>query len=418
MNKLGKYTILLLLLCSNAMSMQKKKTEEDPFALFKLPTHKATVHYLKKGGKEFVYLKGKDLKDYTVLTNDNGVSLDVRGYKIKGRANLSKKSTYVDNVKTSVTDSGSMVNLALKGKPGFKVYRRPSGLVLAMGPGYQEIAENDLEGLDSEISSSSSLDTELDGMLKEEGLSAPATATATANANDVDTMLDSLESETLTKEAKAQLNQPIAKTGTDTLDKDLDRILSESESDLALSEQKEVESGLERPTTLENIKLEKVNDKIQLVLQTDKVAKYQQKESKPGYNQIIIEIPNAKIVKKIKTVDTKLSEGLITSITPQMLKGPYKAVRVIVQLSKDVQPEVLQRNNLIYLGFPLEAMEGAVATTEGKAKPGETDDMEAARQFSRVNFEDYLAKPTDFYGRRMSIQVSNANVLDVLRMIQ
>ena len=35
-----------------------------------------------------------------------------------------------------------------------------------------------------------------------------------------------------------------------------------------------------------------------------------------------------------------------------------------------------------------------------------------------MSFEDYLAKPTTFYGTRMSIEVSNANILDVLRMIQ
>lgn len=47
-----------------------------------------------------------------------------------------------------------------------------------------------------------------------------------------------------------------------------------------------------------------------------------------------------------------------------------------------------------------------------------TDDIQAARQMSRANFQDYLATPTSYYGRKMSLEVANADILDVLRMIQ
>lgn len=439
MDRLVKYTILILLLCSNAMSMQKKKAEDDPFALFKLPTQKATVHYMKKGGKEYVYLKGKNLRDYTVLSNSNGVSLNVRGYKIKGKGNLSKKSTYVDNFKTAITDDGSKVDLKLKGKPGFKIYRRPSGLVLAMGPGYKEIAEDTLEGLDSEVSN---LDTELDNMLKENNVDVAGTGTnieptvpATSSSTDVPSETESAVTETKTtdtnvtetetteeskientevkEETAAAAPAPVPAT-PDSIDEDLDRIVSEADSDLATYEQKQVESGLERPVLVENIKLERVLDKLQLLIQTDKTTKVQQKESKTGYNQIVLDIPNASLAQQLSNIDTSLSDGLITSITPQQLSGPYKSVRVIIQLSKNINPDIVQRSNITYVEFPGDAMETNVA----KIKPGEIDDMEAARQFSRANFEDYLTYPTEFYGRRLSIQVSKAKVVDVLNMIK
>lgn len=443
MDRLVKYTILILLLCSNAMSMQKKKAEDDPFALFKLPTQKATVHYMKKGGKEYVYLKGKNLRDYTVLSNSNGVSLNVRGYKINGKGNLSKKSTYVDNFKTALTDEGSKVDLKLKGKPGFKIYRRPSGLVLAMGPGYKEIAEDTLEGLDSEVSS---LDTELDNMLKENNVDVAGTGTqieptvpTTTSSTDVpaeetesavaetqttdvqttDTQVTEAETTEETTVANTEVKEETAaaapvSTEPDSIDQDLDRIVSEADSDLATYEQKQVESGLGRPVLVENIKLEKVLDKLQILIQTDKVTKVQQKESKTGYNQIVLDIPNASMTQQLNNVDTSLSDGLITSITPQQLSGPYKSVRVVIQLSKNINPDIVQRSNITYVEFPGDAMEINVA----KIKPGEIDDMEAARQFSRANFEDYLTYPTEFYGRRLSIQVAKAKVVDVLNMIK
>ncbi|MEI6092899.1 MAG: secretin and TonB N-terminal domain-containing protein [bacterium] len=463
MDRLVKYTILFLLLCSNAMSMQKKVAEDDPFALFKLPTQKATVHYLKKGGKEYLYLRGKNLRDYTVLSSNKGVSVNVLGYKIKGKENLSKKSAYVENFKTVITNDGSKVDLKLKGNPGFKIYRRPSGLVLAMGPGYKEIAQDTLEGLDSEVSG---LDKELDGMLKENNVDAgkaieptvpgttttpdvatdtplpataetPATGTtevpiiesqtatttteipaadATAEAkstkpDEVDSMLDDLDAEA--KGTKATAAAP-APASTDNIDQDLDRIVSEANSDLAQTEQKQVETGLGKAVIVENIKLEKVSGKLQLLIQTDKTTKVQQKESKTGYNQIVLDIPNASMLQPLNNIDTNLSDGLITSITPQQLDGPYKSVRVVVQLSKNVKPEIVQRSNLTYVEFSNDAIANAIPAV----KPGEVDDMEAARQFSRANFEDYLTYPTEFYGRRMSIQVSKANVIDVLNMIK
>jgi type IV pilus assembly protein PilQ len=454
MNNIVKYTVLFLLVCSNAVGAQKK-SNDDPFALFKLPTQKATVHYIKKGGKEFVCLTGKDLKDYTVLQKDEGVSLDVKGHKIKARANLSNKSSYVENVKTSITDDGSMVDLKLKGNPGFKVYKRPSGLVLAMGPGYQEISEEMLQGVDTEASGSSSLDTELDSLLMENpaaGAMPPASAPQTAdaaNAKEIDSMVSSLDSETATKEAQRQIKEPIAQgaakdkidkeldrilaesqadiasgTEKDVVEQDLDKIVSEAESDLALYEQQGVEADLGKPAVIQSISIEKVGEKISLVIQANKPTKYKQRESKAGRNQIIVDIPNATLVKKLKNVDTRVSEGLIRSVTPVQLRGHYKTVRIVVKMNQNIQPEIELQNNAIYLAFApeaSEAAEGAVPCCAPSAKTAaisQTNDIEAARKFSRVNFEDYLARPTDFYGRRMSIQVSNANVLDVLRMIQ
>ncbi|MCX6112656.1 MAG: AMIN domain-containing protein, partial [Proteobacteria bacterium] len=354
MNKLGKYTVLLLLLCGNAVSMQKKDAGDDPSALFKLPTQKATVRYIKKGGKEFVYVKGKDLNDYTVITNNKGISVNVMGHNIKAKANLSKKSSYVKNINTSITDDGSKIDLKLKDKTGFKIYRRPSGLVLAMGPGYQEIAEETLQGLDSDASKPLNVDNELDNMLKDTnaeaataaGAPAAGSTAAPAGGENLDAMINNLETESIAAEATPAKKPAAEIVSTAVLpsdiDKDLDRIVSEADSDLALYEQKQVESNLNRPAVIENIKIDKGEDGIQLVIQTDKSVKYQQKKSKPGYNQIILEIQNSTIIKQINNIDTSPSGGLITSVTPQQMNGPYKSVRVIVQLSQDIKPEISQ----------------------------------------------------------------------------
>ena len=126
--------------CGTGKNTPMAKNSEDPFSILKAPVDKAHVHYVKKGGKDYVYLKGSNLKDYTVVTKDNGLALNVRGYNIKGKAVLATKSNYLTDITTAATADGSRVDLDLKKKQGFRVYRRPSGLVLAMGPGYQEIA--------------------------------------------------------------------------------------------------------------------------------------------------------------------------------------------------------------------------------------------------------------------------------------
>ena len=404
-----------------------KTGSDDPFTLSKANVDKAHVHYVKKGGRDFIYLKGTNLKDYTVVTKESGLALNVRGYKIKGRAALSGKSNYLNDVTTAATSDGSRVDLGLKKKQGFRVYRRPSGLVLAMGPGYQEIAEDDLESLDSEVSNSAGIDEELDSLLTP---SQPKVAIPQAQPQIQEPMptqqpaVQQAQKEVSDDELDQLLNETNNDANKKTAESELDQ-MDLGDSDLAALEESSIEKDLGKPATIQGIKVNRFYDKTEIVVQADRSVKYERKPSKLGYNQIVLDIPNASLSKKFnKNLDLSAIDGVVTAITPYELKGPYKAVRVVVQLNNEIEPEIAQKNNMISLSFPL-AEEINIADTSAQAvapiaasKPGEVNDVEAARQFSRMSFEDYLARPTAFYGSRMSIEVSNADILDVLKMIQ
>ncbi len=393
-----------------------QSSNEDPFSLMKAPVDKAHVHYIKKGGKDFVYLKGSNLKDYTVVTKEQGLALNVRGYNIKGKAVLSSRSNYLNDITTAPTSDGSRVDLDLKKKQGFRIYRRPSGILLAMGPGYQEIAEDDLDALDAEVSNSAGIDEELDSLLA--GDQAPSAPPAPEpSLEPMPSPAPKQASNQVTDEELDQLLNDTEAESKKTAQSELDQMATEGGTDFALAEQDFVEEKLAKPAVIKGIRVNKSYDKAEVVVQADRSIKYERKPSKTGYNQVIVEIPNATLSKQFNTrLDLSATEGIISSITPAESKGPYKAVKLTVQLNNDVEPEIVQNNNTLSMLFPF-SDEISIANAE-EPKPGEVNNIEAARQFSRMSFEDYLAKPTTFYGSRMSIEVSNANILDVLRMVQ
>ncbi|MFH1223489.1 MAG: secretin and TonB N-terminal domain-containing protein [Pseudomonadota bacterium] len=390
-------TIKLLMVMVALAGCGATKNTED-ISLFKTPTtDTARVHYVKKGGRDYVYLKGNNLRDYTVVTKDDGLAVNVRGYNVKGQMLLNTQSNNLNSINTTATSDGSRVDVGMKKKQGFKVYRRPSGILLAMGPGYQEIADEDLQSLDSEVANSSTIDEDLDSLLKDQAPvaeKAPATpATPAMPAAPVDD-LDALAAE----------------VGEDTTaSSELDKMESSPVPDLALEEEDNIEKDMGESAIVEMVKFNKLYDKSQLIIQTNKSVKYDVKPAKEGYNQFILDIPNASLSRRIKkSLDVAASGGVVTSVTLQELTGPYKTSRFVVQMTNDVKPEITQADNLLYIVFPT-AEEINIATG---------GDVEAARQFSRMNFEDYLAGPTKFYGTRLSIEVAKADIIDVLRMIQ
>ena len=364
------------------------KASADSFSEIKAPSEKAHVHYLKKNGREYVYFKGKDLRDYTVTSDNKDLFVNVRGKQISGKANLEKKSSILNGISTASSSDGSQVALNLKSKQGFKIYRRPSGLLLALGPGYQEIAEDDLESLDAEVSSSASIDEELDKLLNEKDPEGIA-ATTPASSTELDDLLNEMEAET----------GPVATA--------------------ALEEQALVEQDMGRPSVIENIKITKFGDKIQVSIKADRKVKYKQKDSPKGYNQVIVDVPNSSLSNNAqKSIDTSMTEGLITSVTPYELKGPYKTVRVVVQLAEEKKSELIQKGSTLLVAVSSEGAGDYVYQNTAQAPSSSSDDINAARQLSRVSFEDYLSRPTTYHGRRMSLEVANADILDVLRMIQ
>jgi hypothetical protein len=400
MNLFLKLFVVSSLLCNQIVA------EDDPFAIFKLPSKKATVHHVKKDGKEFICIKGNDLDDYKIANNNDGISLKIRDHSVKAKADLSSNSTYLKQVSSSINKDGSNIEFNLKGKPGFKVYRRKSGLVIAMGPGYREVSEDLLESLETEVSSSSSLDRELDALISESmnGSQTPAPK------SELDSIIEDLESGSSPAKVDAE--------------SDLDRIIAEADSDLYGYEQKKIEQEMKEPVKLEKISLSKIDDKIQVLIKTNKAVRYEQISS-DSVNQVNIDLPNTVITKNIGRVNVSKSEGLIKAIEYKQLRGPYPSSRVTIHMSDSVEPRFSQKSNNIFVNFML----GDYIDREIQRILAEVEiDFQSAskliaktdykKKFFCVDSDDYLAKPTSFVGKRMSMQVFDANILDVLRMIQ
>ena len=399
MNLFFKFFIISFLCCNYLAA------EDDPFAIFKLPSKKATVHYIKKGNKEFICVKGSELENYKVVDNENGVSLKIKDHNVKAKADLSSKSDYLKLVASSVNKDGSNIKLNMKGKQGFKVYKRKSGLVLAMGPGYKEVSEDLLEELETEVSSSSNLDRELDALISESmsGSQTPATK------SELDSIIADLES---------------GKVSTGPSSGEIDRIINEADNDLYSYEQKKIEKEMGKPIKLEKISLSKIDDKIQVVIRTNKAVKYEQISSDKKY-RVTIDLPNTVIAKNMGKINVSKSEGLVRSVGYKQLKGPYPISRVIVNMSDTIEPRLSQKRDKIFVDFML----GDYIDREIQRILTEVEiDYQSAskliaqtdykKKFFCVGSEDYLSKPVAFIGRKMSIQVFDANILDVLRMIQ
>ncbi|GAG18146.1 unnamed protein product, partial [marine sediment metagenome] len=250
--------------CGCITSKHATTTSKDPFALFKSPIENADLHYIKKGSKEFIYLKGQNLKDYTVVTNNEGLSLNVKRYRINSELPSVDRSSYLNSLNTASTIDGSRIDINLKAEQGFKVYRRPSGIVLAMGHGYKEIADDELNALEAEILDPSAIDRELDALIAE------------------------LESES--KEAVK-------------IDKGLDTLITELElepEEVELEELVMEEEVITKPARIKSIKFSKIDNRAQLVIRTNRPVEYEKKYSKEPYNQITIDMLNTYLPRKLR----------------------------------------------------------------------------------------------------------------------
>jgi len=149
-------------------------------------------------------------------------------------------------------------------------------------------------------------------------------------------------------------------------------------------------------------------------------------------NQFVIELQNTTVPKKFqRPYITKEFNSNIASINAYQAKGPFKVARIVVQLREPSEPQVAQDGNLISLssggGAPAEGAGQEMAQqTEPEAPPAEgeepavSEEAEQAadpRALNAKGLDDFLLGNTKFYGRRISLEVKDADIRDVFRFI-
>lgn len=149
-------------------------------------------------------------------------------------------------------------------------------------------------------------------------------------------------------------------------------------------------------------------------------------------NQFIIEIPNAELPAKLKRpFNTKDMKGGIGSIDAYQNKGSTTA-RIVVQLREGIaEPTVQAEGNSLLIvqadgGMIAETTEptpsATIVSEEGSADapPEEVavnEDSPRTSLLSSASLEDFLANNTQFYGKKISLEVSEMDVREVFRLI-
>ncbi|MBK9293203.1 MAG: secretin and TonB N-terminal domain-containing protein [Oligoflexia bacterium] len=149
-------------------------------------------------------------------------------------------------------------------------------------------------------------------------------------------------------------------------------------------------------------------------------------------NQFIIELNNTTVAAKFKRpYITKEFPGAIASVQAYQAKGADKIVRIVVQLRANVEPAVLQNANTLSVsasGLSPEAQpqEQVAQQEEQTAEPGqqegETQDTQGAtvedpQIMSNKSFDSFLLGQNKFYGKKISIEVTNQDVKEVFKFI-
>lgn len=189
-----------------------------------------------------------------------------------------------------------------------------------------------------------------------------------------------------------------------------------------------------------------------VAIETSGPAEYDTR-SNPENNQFIVEVKNAVLPEKLKRpYNTKDFSSLIASINAYQDLGSPTA-RIVIQLRQSVQPTVTQQNNSILISAgpssmmadngqadnSLESLSNSGAESSGSAEMGTPEvtepvevsggagvsepsvDEDAVRAANNLlegqTLEQFLTSNTKFYGRRLNIQIQDADVRDVLEFI-
>ncbi|MBX3035025.1 MAG: type IV pilus secretin PilQ, partial [Bdellovibrionaceae bacterium] len=145
----------------------------------------------------------------------------------------------------------------------------------------------------------------------------------------------------------------------------------------------------------------------------------------PELRQMIIEVPDVILPKRLqRPLNTRDIQGSIGAIDPYQNSGSSVA-RFVVQLRDGAnEPAVQQEGNtlLVVANMPAggTATASAEAPAEGEADQGETQvnvDLNDSNILSSQSLSEYLSGNTKFYGKKISVEMNNADIREVLRFI-
>ncbi len=190
----------------------------------------------------------------------------------------------------------------------------------------------------------------------------------------------------------------------------------------------EAPAEAEKVAMIKNIKY-KANDNGGTVVIDANAPLTFETRSNPETNQFIIEIPNAELPARLKRpFNTRDMKGGIGAIDAYQNKGSTTA-RIVVQLRAGVpEPTVQPEGNSLLIVQSGSADAGASVIASNSLPMGnaekETSDSETGTEdsaksslMSSSSLEDFLSGNTQFYGKKISLEVSQMDVREVFNLI-
>jgi type IV pilus assembly protein PilQ len=144
----------------------------------------------------------------------------------------------------------------------------------------------------------------------------------------------------------------------------------------------------------------------------------------PDTNQLVVEIPNSNLPKRLKRpFNTKDMRGGIGSVDAYQNKGSTTA-RIVIQLRKGVDDPVVQAegNSILVVegggAADQQMAEGQGSQEEmGSEEKLDGDAMAQSRILSTQSLDEFLAGSTQFFGKKISVETTDMDIRDVIKLI-
>jgi type IV pilus assembly protein PilQ len=162
-----------------------------------------------------------------------------------------------------------------------------------------------------------------------------------------------------------------------------------------------------------------------IVIQTSAPAKFKTEENSAN-NQYIIEIENAELPSQFqRPYNTKEFSGVVGMINAYQKPGTDR-VRVIVQLKKSTPVSVVQEGNSLVVvpGAAVASTPEPEVTPQPEEKSSQqasaSDDGESLEKHTALNsktLDEFLMGDSKFYGKKISIEIIDGEIRDVINFI-
>ncbi len=157
-----------------------------------------------------------------------------------------------------------------------------------------------------------------------------------------------------------------------------------------------------------------------LVITADQPLNYKTRMNS-DMNQMVVEVQNVILPEKFKRpLNTKDMISVIGSVDAYQNRNSNVA-RFVIQLKSNIGEPLVQPegNSLLIVAAPTANMISASQSGAQSNLPlGSQNDVNNISKMSNgSNLEDFMANNTQFYGRPISIETTNMNIIDILKFI-